>query len=141
MFPINYHFIFGLTITTIILIYLYLYSINYKDFYQKILDLLELLPLPKYIKHIIFYLQTIHNPNLIHNSQPSYSKRKLTPLKKKIVASNQSWKCQICQKKLDYTYEVDHIIPLYRGGSNQISNLQALCRNCHGQKTLTQLIN
>jgi len=30
---------------------------------------------------------------------------------------------------------VDHIIPLKDGGTNAFSNLQAMCRNCHGAKT------
>ena len=36
---------------------------------------------------------------------------------------------------LDCAYEVDHILALYKGGSNEIDNLMALCRNCHGKKT------
>lgn len=31
--------------------------------------------------------------------------------------------------------EVDHIVPLARGGTNEESNLQALCKACHSAKT------
>jgi len=31
---------------------------------------------------------------------------------------------------------VDHIVALENGGDNNMNNLQALCRNCHGKKTM-----
>ena len=66
-------------------------------------------------------------------------KRNVSSLTKKMVASNQQWKCGgSCNQTLDYTYEIDHHIPLFKGGSNEISNLIALCRNCHGKKTLLE---
>ena len=37
---------------------------------------------------------------------------------------------------LDATYEIDHIVELQHGGTNNIDNLVALCRNCHGKKTI-----
>ncbi len=60
---------------------------------------------------------------------------------KKWVASNQKWKCNICSNTLDASYEIDHIIPLYKNGSNDVINLQALCRNCHGKKTILDRMN
>jgi len=41
-------------------------------------------------------------------------------------------KCIQCGTKEDIT--VDHIIPLSKGGSNHISNLQPLCRSCNSKK-------
>lgn len=64
------------------------------------------------------------------------NKRSVSESKKKYVAANQNWKCGRCQKVLDATYEIDHKIELQYGGSNHVSNLEALCRNCHGAKTL-----
>jgi hypothetical protein len=66
-------------------------------------------------------------------------KRKVSEKTKKIVASNQKWKCNICSELLSASYEVDHINPLFKGGSNEIDNLQALCRNCHGNKTISDM--
>lgn len=87
-------------------------------------------------------------PDIIQNS---YNKvdikqkkvsRNVSGNMKKYVAAAQRWKCNICEKLLDAAYEVDHIIPLFRGGANSYQNLQALCRNCHGMKTMKDsLIN
>jgi len=67
--------------------------------------------------------------------------RKVSESTKKIVASNQQWRCFMCHKLLDYSYEIDHNVPLFLGGTNHFSNLHALCRNCHGKKTIMEKIN
>ena len=63
------------------------------------------------------------------------SKRSVSETKKKYVASAQGWKCGDCQEQLTAWFEVDHKKRLEYGGSNDINNLVALCRNCHGKKT------
>ena len=65
-------------------------------------------------------------------------KRSVSETKKKYVASQQEWKCENCMKQLDHTYEIDHKIRLEYGGSNDVQNLVALCRNCHGIKTASE---
>jgi hypothetical protein len=67
--------------------------------------------------------------------------RKVSESTKKVVASNQQWTCFMCHRLLDYSYEIDHNVPLFLGGTNHISNLHALCRNCHGKKTIMEKIN
>jgi hypothetical protein len=80
------------------------------------------------------------------NPNPNYEKRLLTSgtkstkrsvseTKKKYVASMQNWKCGHCQKQLTAWFEVDHKMRLEYGGTNQVENLVALCRECHGEKT------
>lgn len=64
-------------------------------------------------------------------------KRSVSETKKKFVASRQQWSCGHCQQQLDHTFEVDHIQDLQYGGDNSVDNLVALCRNCHGKKTLS----
>jgi len=75
---------------------------------------------------------------LKNNYKPKCVKRNVSSLTKKIIASNQLWKCGMCADTMDYAYEVDHHIPLFKGGSNDVSNLIALCRNCHGKKTILE---
>lgn len=62
--------------------------------------------------------------------------RQVTPLLKKKIAADQKWQCGHCKQVLDASYEVDHIVGLFNGGSNEEHNLVALCRNCHGKKTV-----
>lgn len=63
------------------------------------------------------------------------TKRSVSETKKKFVASKQGWKCNSCQRQLPAWFEVDHVVRLEHGGSNNVDNLVALCRDCHGQKT------
>lgn len=63
------------------------------------------------------------------------TKRSVSETKKKYVAANQNWKCKHCTKQLPAWFEVDHVMKLEYGGSNNIDNLEALCRDCHGKKT------
>ena len=63
------------------------------------------------------------------------TKRSVSDTKKKYVASQQNWTCIKCDQTLNHTFEVDHKVRLEYGGTNEVSNLEALCRECHGQKT------
>lgn len=71
--------------------------------------------------------------NMLSGQKPV--KRAVSETKKKYVASMQDWKCGQCNKKLTHTFEVDHKIRLEHGGGNDVTNLVALCRECHGEKT------
>jgi hypothetical protein len=65
-------------------------------------------------------------------------KRSVSDARKKVVAAGQGWTCAHCHETLEASYEVDHVVELQDGGTNDVSNLMALCRNCHGRKTLDQ---
>jgi hypothetical protein len=66
------------------------------------------------------------------------TKRSVSETKKKYVAAHQDWKCGHCKSQLDHTFEIDHKIRLEYGGTNDVTNLIALCRNCHGKKTASE---
>jgi len=72
------------------------------------------------------------------NINTNTNKRSVSETKKKYVAANQEWKCGHCKSQLDHTFEIDHRIRLEYGGGNDVSNLVALCRNCHGKKTASE---
>jgi hypothetical protein len=82
-----------------------------------------------------------YNPMLVPQQQKNILsgmkpvKRSVSETKKKYVASMQDWKCGQCSNKLTHTFEIDHKIRLEHGGGNEVTNLVALCRECHGQKT------
>ena len=76
--------------------------------------------------------------NRIKNSGRNSNKRCVSETKKKYVAAQQDWGCGHCHIQLDHTYEIDHRIRLEYGGTNDVNNLIALCRNCHGKKTANE---
>jgi len=51
------------------------------------------------------------------------------------VFQRDQFRCQSCGRSpSEVSLQVDHIIPLAKGGSNDLSNLQTLCANCNGRK-------
>lgn len=51
------------------------------------------------------------------------------------VLKRSGGRCELCgASSKDIQIDVDHIIPRSKGGSNKITNLQALCRTCNAQK-------
>jgi hypothetical protein len=77
----------------------------------------------------------INSEKRILSSGKTGTKRSVSETKKKYVASQQDWKCGECKTQLNAWFEVDHKVRLEHGGGNDVSNLVALCRECHGKKT------
>ena len=50
------------------------------------------------------------------------------------VASRQKFRCAACNEMLTSDWEIDHVVPLRRGGAHDTSNFQALHRRCHQMK-------
>jgi len=69
----------------------------------------------------------------------SMTKRKTIPPKLKLkVLKRDKHKCQICGKSPstdpELELEVDHILPVSKGGTNELDNLQTLCIYCNRGK-------
>jgi len=129
-------------VTMLVVAVLALFSIKvYNPFHAGRLNINDLLGTPDFNETERNHIKgSKKETNEYENDTESYSgtqkvKRHVTESTKKIVAANQQWKCAICGCLLDETYEVDHIVPLYKGGSNDINNLMALDPICHRKKT------
>lgn len=125
-------------------------------------EMVKFMPIDKKTSNMFFDLSTMGQPSKVDmtgiNSDqliPEYSrvmtsgvkkdnvtttKRSVSETKKKFVASRQKWKCNHCSDLLQATYEIDHIVDLQYGGGNDVNNLVALCRNCHGKKTMQKFL-
>lgn len=59
--------------------------------------------------------------------------------KRDAVMARDQWLCQCdtckAEGRLTEAQEVDHIIPVWKGGSDELSNLRAINRDCHKAKT------
>ena len=145
-------------------IYLYLKKspANYKEFFSNANGFIKYLPIDRnttsFVAPIIDFTGRALNDsiqsnysNINQNNYTGYNnltqqqqrilknsrstKRSVSETKKKFVASNQNWCCKHCSKQLPAWFEVDHVVKLEYGGSNNVDNLEALCRECHGKKT------
>lgn len=79
-------------------------------------------------------------PRLLRKTDPPKTRRKLRESVKKRVAYLQRWQCvgEHCSEPdrlLPSTFQVDHIDPHALGGTDDLSNLRALCPTCHAAIT------
>ncbi|MEU7863497.1 HNH endonuclease signature motif containing protein [Nonomuraea sp. NPDC049141] len=64
-------------------------------------------------------------------SRPSDWRRR-----RRFVLTRDRGVCYVCRRP--GATEVDHVVPVARGGSHDYSNLKAICPTCHKVKTLTE---
>lgn len=57
------------------------------------------------------------------------------------MLKDQKGLCKYCSKDISNQYHIDHVVPLSRGGSNELSNLVLSCSHCNlskGKKMLNE---
>ena len=59
---------------------------------------------------------------------------------RRVVLARDMHLCQVCASdgRVTTATEVDHIWPKAAGGTDEVENLQAICRKCHKRKTATE---
>lgn len=81
-----------------------------------------------------------NDDNNVAAAQVRSERKRLSQTERAEIASGQGWRCQMCDHLLPAEYEIDHAEPLFKGGADEKHNMQALCRNCHGHKSMRERI-
>ncbi|MBC7773867.1 MAG: HNH endonuclease [Phycisphaerae bacterium] len=64
-------------------------------------------------------------------------RRKFSLLERGIVTQRAYQHCEYCRSPLDFSpesFDIEHIIPLAKGGSNELENLALSCGGCNSRK-------
>ena len=85
------------------------------------------------------HLFEIENDSTFNFSKTKNTRQHLSPYRSKLIAARRAFRCNTCRKQFDDAlWEIDHRKPLFLGGSNDDSNLQALCKSCHQIKSSSE---
>jgi len=57
--------------------------------------------------------------------------------KRDAVARRDQYTCQVCGRITDEG-DADHVIPLSKGGTDDLRNIRWMCRPCHRDKTMRE---
>jgi 5-methylcytosine-specific restriction endonuclease McrA len=75
----------------------------------------------------------LHNAHVADTPHTENTPRQFSWVRKVTAFDRDGWKCVVCGDTENL--EMDHAVALMNGGSNDITNLYALCRTCHVEKT------
>lgn len=84
-----------------------------------------------------------------HQSRARHYGVEREPINRIDVFRRDGWRCQVCGIKTperlrgtrhDHAPELDHRVPLVRGGSHTYANVQCCCRRCNGAKGSERIV-
>lgn len=86
----------------------------------------------KLIKQRAAYLKLKLIQRETRNTENRRKRKRFGTMEFRKLAERDGFKCAICNTTKEL--EIDHIIPFSKGGNDDLSNLQLLCRTCNAQK-------
>tara|TARA_R100000656_G_scaffold32743_1_gene28292 strand:+ start:4057 stop:4392 length:336 start_codon:yes stop_codon:yes gene_type:complete len=77
----------------------------------------------------------IKSTDIQNNFQSFYNSKRWRSLRNYYLSMNPL--CKTCEEAgyCEPGTDIDHVIPLRLGGTNNLDNLQTLCRSCHARKS------
>ena len=89
---------------------------------------------PNWLKFAKFlwpnWQKTYESPNFMR-------RRKFTATERAFIIERAGGCCEYCRSPLDFSpesFEMEHILPLSKGGTNELENLALSCGGCNGRK-------
>jgi len=81
-------------------------------------------------------LNEIGNETTLRRYHSKNQRKLMTPSLRRKIAERDGYRCQRCGKYMPdgVGLQIDHIVPVSKGGKTVPSNLQVLCSRCNGQK-------
>lgn len=82
-------------------------------------------------------LESINFETTLSNYHSRNQRKLLTPKLREKIKQRDNYTCQLCGKYMpdEIGLQIDHIIPIAKGGKSVESNLQVLCSKCNANKS------
>jgi 5-methylcytosine-specific restriction enzyme A len=92
--------------------------------------------LQKTVRSLLRQAINSFNQRPSHNASP-YKRRPIRPSVRFDILTRDQYRCVCCGRSAadGVKLEVDHIIPVSKGGTNHFDNLQTLCADCNRGKS------